>query len=188
MGVFTLETNHKRDASMKEVWKDVPGFEGHYQVSNLGRVKSLDRFVPTIHQGPRKLKGKIRKQVHNGQGYLKVVLQKECAKTDNFVHRLVMQAFVGISNLQVNHINGVTTDNRLVNLEYVDTRENMNHRDTVVKKQKKYGVWFIKSENKWMAEICKDRERIRIGRFKTKDEAHQAYYDCYVNLHGVAPW
>jgi hypothetical protein len=85
----------------KEIWKDVPSYEGLYQVSNLGRVKSL-KFG----------KEKILKSGTNTKGYFYVIL---CNKnTQPFsIHRLVMRAFVGESDLQVNHKNGIKTDNRL---------------------------------------------------------------------------
>ena len=99
-----------------EHWKDVPNYEGLYQVSNLGRVKSL-KFG----------KDKILKPQEGKRGYMKVGLWKEGERKYSYVHRLIMLAFVGESDLQVNHKNGVKTDNCLENLEYCTASENTLH-------------------------------------------------------------
>ena len=100
----------------EEIWKDVPGHEGLYQVSNLGRVKSL-RFG----------KERILKPTPDKDGYYQVDLWKGGEGKTNKIHRLVMLAFVGESDLEVNHINGIKTDNRLENLEYCTPSENIQH-------------------------------------------------------------
>jgi hypothetical protein len=102
--------------SYKEIWKDVPEYEGLYQVSNLGRVKSL-KFG----------RERILKPQEGKQGYMHVFLYKEGDVKFYRVHRLMMLAFVGESNLQVNHINGIKTDNRLENLEYCTGSQNIKH-------------------------------------------------------------
>jgi DNA-binding XRE family transcriptional regulator len=103
----------------EEIWKDVPGYEGRYQVSNLGRVKSLN-YNQTG-------KERIMKEVGNSSTYLRVGLCKYGKVKTNKIHRLVMLAFVGESDLQVNHKNGIKTDNRLKNLEYCTQLENIRH-------------------------------------------------------------
>ena len=100
----------------EEIWKDVPGHEGLYQVSNLGRVKSL-RFG----------KERILKPTPDKDGYYQVDLWKGGEGKTNKIHRLVMLAFFGESDLEVNHINGIKTDNRLENLEYCTPSENIQH-------------------------------------------------------------
>jgi len=106
----------KRFKELKEIWKDIPNYEGLYQMSNLGRVKSL-KFG----------KEKIIKPQENSRGYIQVGLCKEGERKFFKVHRLVMLLFVGASDLQVNHINGIKTDNRLENLEYCTGSQNMKH-------------------------------------------------------------
>jgi hypothetical protein len=99
-----------------EHWKDIPEYEGVYRVSNLGRVKSLK-------QG----KDKILKTRDNGRGYMQVSLRKEGERKRFLVHRLVMFTFLGESDMDVNHINGIKADNHLENLEYCTRSENMIH-------------------------------------------------------------
>ena len=110
----------------EEVWKDIPNYEGYYQVSNLGRVKSLSRKIES-NRGFFVSKEKILKQSKDQKGYFRVKLYFNSGKKTMKVHRLVMIAFVGKLNLEVNHINGLKEDNRLANLEYVTTRQNIMH-------------------------------------------------------------
>jgi len=105
--------------SYKEIWKDIPNYEGMYQVSNLGRVKSLN-YNHTGKEG-------VLKPQSNKDGYYQVLLWEGGRRKTNKIHRLVMLAFLGESDLHVNHINGIKTDNRLENLEYCTRSENIQH-------------------------------------------------------------
>ena len=111
-----------------EVWKDVVGYEGYYQVSNLGRVRSLDREVP-LGETTKKNKGKIRKQVPHKKGYLMLNLSKNKEVKGYLVHRLVALHFVDNPNdyPEVNHINGIKDDNRAANLEWCTRKQNLSH-------------------------------------------------------------
>ena len=107
---------------MEEVWKDIEGYEGRYQVSNMGRVKSLNYR--------RSGKERILRPSKNGRGYMQVYLSKEGNHTFYGVHRLVLSAFSlveNIENLEVNHIDENKENNRLENLEWVTHKENQNH-------------------------------------------------------------
>lgn len=113
---------------MEEIWKDIQGFE-NYQISNLGRVRTLNKYV---RQGlPKELvkKYKILKLIKNTHGYYSINLYKntKCYRKD--VHRLVAQAFIPIPKklLQVNHIDGNKQNNDISNLEWVSAKENMQH-------------------------------------------------------------
>lgn len=111
-----------------EVWKDVKGYEGLYQVSNLGRIKSLNY--------KRTGKEKIMKQTKRGNGYLRVDLCKDKKIKTYNVHRLVAMTFIfnEYNKPQVNHINEIKTDNRVENLEWVTSKENVNY-GTAIKRR-----------------------------------------------------
>ncbi|RDB46163.1 NUMOD4 motif-containing HNH endonuclease [Tsukamurella tyrosinosolvens] len=106
---------------MSEVWRAVPGHEGAYEVSDQGRVRSLDRSV--LRRGHEvQVTGRILKPARNTKGYFHVTIGGSTRK----VHRLVMQAFVGEmpAGMVTRHLNGDQTDNRLVNLRYGSVAEN----------------------------------------------------------------
>ena len=110
---------------MKEIWKDIPEFNGIYQASNLGRVKSLERIDIRGHR----VKERILKPRIDHNGYYQVGLCKNSKLKAYRVHRLVWSAFNGQTpeNMQVNHINEVKTDNRLSNLNLMTCKENINY-------------------------------------------------------------
>ena len=125
-----------------EEWRDVAGYEGLYQVSDQGRVKSLERNIPHWRGGERIQKERILKQSVIGGGYLKVVLCAGGKRKMFLVHRLVCEAFHENpeNKLDVNHINENKTDNRACNLEWSTRRENINHgtrNERVAKAQSK---------------------------------------------------
>lgn len=112
----------------KETWKDIQGYEGLYQVSNLGRIRSLDRIVNSKNGSKQTKKSRILVQEITIHGYCRVRLFDCDGNAKHYaVHRLVLGAFAGASDLYVNHINEIKTDNRLINLEYCTAKENCNH-------------------------------------------------------------
>lgn len=117
---------------MEEIWVDVKDFEGYYQVSNLGRVKRLAG-------SPRCKEDRILKQGSQKTGYLFVNLSKNGKYTIKRVHRLVMENFCPVENmenLQVNHLDEDRTNNRLDNLQWCTCQENLNYKN----RAKKYGM------------------------------------------------
>lgn len=112
-----------------EIWKDIEGYEGLYQISNIGRIKSQQRNVPHKGMGKFSVPERIRKPGDNGHGYLILPLCKNGAVKSRYVHRLVATAF--IPNLErkstVNHKNGIKADNRVENLEWATQSENSQH-------------------------------------------------------------
>lgn len=112
----------------KETWKDVIGYVGLYQVSNLGRIRSLGRECNSKNGSRQRKRERILTQEVTIHGYCRVRLFDAEGNAKHFaVHRLVMNAFVGILDEDINHINEIKTDNRLINLEYCTHKYNCNH-------------------------------------------------------------
>ena len=111
-----------------EIWKPIKGFEGLYEVSSLGNVRSVDRYVMCGKQYCL-LKGKPKKPYPNSKGYLMVGLYKNSQRTHYLIHRLVAEAFIpNPNNLPcIDHINTIKTDNRVENLRWCSYKENMNN-------------------------------------------------------------
>ncbi|QEE50332.1 hypothetical protein FUA48_12310 [Flavobacterium alkalisoli] len=114
-----------------EIWRDVLNYEGCYQISNLGRVKSVERKVKSSRSktGYRTIKEKLMTPLLSKYGYYRVHLMKEGKSFIAMVHRLIAEAFIPNPNNkpQVNHINLIRTDNRIENLEWMTNKENMRH-------------------------------------------------------------
>lgn len=112
-----------------ESWKDIEGYEGFYQVSNKGRVKSLPREVLDTRGFVRKLKGRILSLCPDSHGYIVVILQKNGDKKSTKVHQLVAKAFIPRSDGKdcVNHIDHCRENNDAMNLEWCTHQENTAH-------------------------------------------------------------
>lgn len=114
-----------------EIWKAIPGFEGFYEVSDLGRVRSLDRYVDLIGRWGkperRRYKGRIRRPCRSTtNNYLMVLLCVNSVKTPRTIHSLVLEAFVGPCppGQEARHRNCQDHDNRLSNLLYGTRKQN----------------------------------------------------------------
>lgn len=113
---------------MNEQWRDIAGYEGLYQVSNIGRVRSLDHVVKTKRGKDMLVKGKD-KSLLNRKGYMFVLLRNRRVQQMCAVHRLVATAFIpNLDNKpEVNHIDANKSNNCVNNLEWVTGEENMRH-------------------------------------------------------------
>lgn len=127
-GKFTVTKIVKMDDNKKEVWQSVKGYEGIYEVSTYGRVKSLTRKIRSRYGCQRVVKGKVlyRKPRKN---YIQVELCKKGVRTQYLIHRLVANAFLPNpeNKPQVNHKDGDKSNNNLQNLEWVTQSENQKH-------------------------------------------------------------
>lgn len=113
---------------VNEEWRDISGYEGYYQVSSLGRVRSCDRIIKHP-RGDRMAKGRILKTNLDCYGYPRLSLCKDGKQTTRAIHPLVAEVFLGdrLDGYEVNHKNGVKDDNRVENLEWCTHLENMRH-------------------------------------------------------------
>jgi DNA-binding transcriptional regulator YiaG len=141
---------------MQEIWKDIPEYEGIYQVSNLGNLKSYDRIV-FFNKVKALRKGKILSLRQNKDGYLYTNISVDKKRKTIKPHRIVAKVF--IQNIEkktcVNHINGIKNDNRVENLEWVTHSENTKHAVKIgLKKGKRNGTsHFCKLDKKQVEEI-----------------------------------
>jgi hypothetical protein len=125
-----IHSKETEETTMREVWKDIKGYEGLYQVSNLGRVKSLERIIIKKNGLKQTIRERILKPFTSPKGYLQVSLHNINGKNKTAkVHRLVCEAFHENPENKpcVNHIDEDKADNRAFNLEWVTAKENSNH-------------------------------------------------------------
>lgn len=160
-----------------EEFKDIPDYEELYQVSDLGRIKSLN-YNHTQ-------KEKLLKSCIGSSDYLTVVLSKDKSKKSIRVHQLVAVAFLNHKlcghTLVVNHINFIKVDNRVRNLEIVTPRENSN-RKHLTSSSEYVGVSWNKQSKKWQALIEVEKIKIYLGLFDNELEASKYYENALVAI------
>lgn len=162
----------------KEIWKDIPQYEGHYQVSSLGRVRSLDRRVK--HSNGRTTfikKGKVMRLAKGRSFYLKVRLSVDGVTKTHNVHVLVAMAFLGHKPggyaLVVDHYpDRSKINNKSSNLRLVTSRKNSSNE----RGSSKYtGVSWNTQLGKWSSRIYVGGKRPHLGYFENEIDAHNAY-------------
>ena len=179
---------------MKEIWKDIKGYEGCYQISNFGRVKSIPRIISTGCNSLKSWKGRIMKLTVDSLGYLAVHLSKGGKAKMYKVHRLVASSFLLNSDNkpQINHKNGIKTDNRIKNLEWCTPSENIKHAfdnglKVITNLDKRYKAkgCYRQKKGKWIAKIKVNKNQIYLGTFDIEHEAKNAYKEAvkkYLNI------
>lgn len=112
-----------------EEWRHIKGYENYYQVSNLGRVRSLDRTIINTNGIESNLKGRLMSLADHPRGYKIVTLRKNGKRRTVTVHRLVAEAFLinVLKKCEVNHKDGVKSNNHATNLEWSTSSENSIH-------------------------------------------------------------
>lgn len=170
----------------EEIWKDIPNYEGLYQASNLGRIKSLARFVNSKANSKRFKKEKILKGTIRQEGYLTVGLRKRTID----VHKLIAICFLNHTpcgyELVVDHINLNKLDNRAENLRIITQRKNSNLKH--IKSTSKYtGVsWNNKNKN-WISYISIKKKMIYLGSFDSEEEASLFYENAVKSIESKTP-
>lgn len=151
---------------MTENWKDIEGYEGLYQVSDLGRVKSL-RYNKIMSLSIR-------------NGYNQVGLRKDNLIKCKQVHRLVWETFNHKTKLHIDHkIEGNKLDNRLSNLQALTARQNISKCKMYKNKSSNYtGVSWSKLHKKWASKIQIKKQTIHLGFFSNELEAFSAYQNA----------
>jgi hypothetical protein len=170
---------------IEEVWKDIKGYEGIYQVSNMGNVKSLSRISQTKTM-VRKIKGRLLKPSFDKRGYGTVILCHDF-KTKKYirVHQLVAIEFLGHEQCGfdkvIDHINNEKKDNRLDNLQITTSRNNLS-KDRKGASSKYTGVYWHKKDKVWNSAIRISGVKKHLGTFKDEISASIAYDNALKNL------
>jgi hypothetical protein len=160
-----------------EVWKDVNGYEGYYQVSNFGRVKSLARVIKATNRF-LPIKERILVQSIDTVGYRSVGLIKDYKKNTVRIHQLVAITFLGHKpcghKLVINHKDFNRLNNNVNNLEIITARENCNQKH--LKSTSIYtGVSWCKKVNKWVAGIQINGKTKYLGSYNSELKASESY-------------
>lgn len=179
------------DSNSSEIWKDIPGFEKLYQASNLGNIRQL----PFVYRSNKNILvyRKYRVATQNiKEGYYQTLLTDlNGVNYYKGTHRWVMIAFYGVSELQVDHINGIKTDNRLENLRYVNASDNINHVKTLYPEKFNSTLHGAQSngKGKWTSSFSIENKQYNLGNFETEKEANEVYLNAKYNWEsfGIAP-
>lgn len=167
-----------------EEFRDIKGYEGLYQISDLGRVKSLERPVRCKAGGFRTVKERILNSKANKSGYLLVTLSVRDKKESKSIHQLVASAFIEkktiISDLVVDHKDNNKLNNNKSNLQLITPRHNSS-KDR--KGTSKYtGVCWHKKSKKWCASIQIKGKAVWLGVFFDELSASKTYQKALIDI------
>lgn len=163
---------------MQEIWKDIPGFEGIYQISNYGNARSFDRRVVNHRGGTTRIAyGKKLTPWDNGNGYLVLTIHDGKKRKNCYVHRLVAELFLDKPRGKeyVNHIDYNKHNNNVENLEWCTQKENTNHSIENMRKPHKGAVYIIEKCRCGKITYELNIKGIKVRKcFKTYEEAEKA--------------
>jgi hypothetical protein len=184
--IYPMKNKYKIIIPNLEVWKDIPDFEGYYQVSNLGNVKSLSRTILGKNDTPTLLKEKMLKFSTSTNGYYQVILCKNSDRKIFKVHSLVAICFLnhipdGTHNIVVDHINEIKTDNSIENLRLIGHRENVS-RSIKDSTSTYVGVSWSKNAKKWISQITIEGKTKYLGLFDNEQDANKKYLETLKDL------
>ena len=167
-----------------EIWKEIKGFED-YEVSSLGRVKSLARTITHKDGKVYKHKSKILKLKTGSHGYLAVNIFKDTKSKTRTIHQLVAEAFLnhtpnGYKSV-VDHIDNNPLNNELGNLQIISHRENIS-KDRKKGTSKYVGVCWNKRDKKWKSTIRINGKKTHLGNFNDELKAAKAYQIALAKL------
>jgi len=162
---------------MEEIWKDIKGYEGSYQVSNYGRVKSLNR--KSYHRTGYKIVPKrILKPTPSAGGYMMIKLLMNGKGNTRYIHRLVWDHFGDKprngSKLQIDHIDNDKLNNCIDNLQLLTQRQNTT-KAYIMKQTSSQFIGVSPHGSGWMAQITIKGRALYLGTFHTEIEASEAY-------------
>ena len=170
----------------QEEFRSVPGYEGLYEVSNFGNVKSLEREFLIKGKYPAIVKEKILRQSLNGSGYYLVSLYKDGKRKPFMLHTLVAMTFLGHKpdgyKIVVDHIDNNKLNNNLTNLQLISQRDNSS-KDKKNGTSQYSGVTWHKATNKWRSQIRIGDKRKQLGLFISEEEAHEVYQNALKIYH-----
>ena len=166
--------------TQEEIWKHVVGYEGLYEVSDLGRIRSLDRSRPHSRNANYSFlcRGKIRKIHNDKNGYQRVTLCKGGRQSNKQVHRIVGYAFLGLTDdLQIDHVDGDPKNNRLDNLRTATGGQNMigSRRKHKGATSQYRGVSWHDRDRRWVAQIQFNRTNFYLGCYSEEIDAAKAF-------------
>ena len=163
-----------------EQWKSIDGYVGIYEVSNLGRVRGVDRVYMRKNGSPYRKKGVVIKPSVSNSGYLFVALRNNNTRRNFYVHRLVASAFISNPNneKEIDHINGVKTDNRAENLRWCSRSGNLTNPLCVARRSGENSFLFGKTGATSFRSRAIDQYSIDGNFIRRWDSLAQAYEEC----------
>ena len=174
------------DKWLVEIFRPIKDYEGLYEISDLGRVKSVERTITKSGKGTKFIRERILRYNTNLKGYRYVILSKN-SKLRNFtIHKLVWQSFGDAERKEkvIDHITENKLFNWIKNLQLLSNRENRT-KSTLASKTLPIGVSYIKKTNNYIAKFSYNNRSIHLGTFKTIGKASQAYQSKLIEINNA---